>query len=66
MTFTDFLRNKSGLTTFSAKSVTESFLDVYLWMEFPDRGSFLKDKDSRPGIAGYLHRGYGAARSWTG
>jgi hypothetical protein len=45
MTFTDFLRNKSGLTTFSAKSVTESFLDVYLWSEFPDRGTFLKDKD---------------------
>jgi hypothetical protein len=25
--------------------VTEKFLEVYLWMEFPDRASFLKDKD---------------------
>ena len=45
MTFTDFLRTKSGITSFTPKIVTESFLDVYLWMEFPDRGSFLKDKD---------------------
>ena len=33
------------MTSFTAKNVAESFLDVYLWMEFPDRGSFLKDKD---------------------
>lgn len=46
MTFRDyFIKHREELSKVNPTTVTELFKNRYIWEEFPDRASFIKDKD---------------------